>query len=87
MQVNALHNVAINILLAFVTELVRDLKILLSWILASGPGQLSRYSDLLRAGGSGDRIPVGAKFLAPVQNGAVCPTQPPGRWVSDHSRV
>jgi hypothetical protein len=36
-------------------------------IFVDGPEQLSRYSDSLRAGRSGDRIPVGTRFSAPVQ--------------------
>ena len=34
-------------------------------------GQLSRYSSSLRAGRSGARIPVEAKFSAPDQTGIV----------------
>jgi hypothetical protein len=33
------------------------------------PGYRSRYSDSLRVGRSGNQIPVGARFSAPIQTG------------------
>jgi hypothetical protein len=42
----------------------------------SGAEYLSRYSDMLWAGGSGDRVLLSARFSAPVQI-VLGPSQPP----------
>ena len=44
-------------------------------------GYRSRYSYSPRAGRSGERIPLRARFSAPVQTGPGA-TQPPVQWVT-----
>jgi hypothetical protein len=45
-----------------------------------GPGQSGRYGDTLRAGWSGDRLPMGRDFLHPSRR-ILWPTQRPVQWV------
>ena len=77
-----------------VSVIVFDLSLVL--VCDRGPRWRSRYNNSLRAGRSGDRIPVGARFSAPVQtspgahpssytmgNGSFLGVKLPGRSV-DH---
>jgi len=54
-------NVITNVTLLFIIEY--------TLIISGGRDMLTRYSDSLRAGRSGERIPVEARFSAPVQTG------------------
>jgi hypothetical protein len=49
-------------------------------------GQRRRYSDSLRAGRSGDRIPFGGRGLLQPSIPSVGHTQPFIKWVLGHSR-
>jgi hypothetical protein len=46
-----------------------DVKFKLRPLINSGPGYRGRYNDSLWVERSGDRIPLGARFSAPVQSG------------------
>jgi hypothetical protein len=51
-------------------------------VTGSGLGYLSRYSDSLLAGPSGNRTPVGGEIFRTRSIPALGPTQPPVQWVS-----
>ena len=67
--------------------IIKDPKsILPTLILLHGPGWLSRYSDKLRAGRSGDRIPAWGEIFRIRRDRPWGPTQPLVQWVPCISR-
>jgi hypothetical protein len=60
------------------------MKLLIVIFSVVGPGSSVAITTGYGLDGFGDRIPVGAKFSAPVQ--ACGPTQPPVQWVPALSR-
>jgi hypothetical protein len=72
------HLMVFYLLCTVVVELPQqNVTFLFSTRVVSGPGQHSWYSDSLWAGQSRDRILVGARFSAPIQNDPWPPPQPP----------